>query len=69
MMIICMDVVQANIVTTLISFYNRIFLFPGDMYRGDDSEFEPAWVSNERDQFREFRDKDGDGYLDEEEVR
>ncbi|KAG7156579.1 Calumenin-like [Homarus americanus] len=41
----------------------------GDMYRGGDDEFEPAWVSNERDQFREFRDKNGDGYLDEEEVK
>ncbi|KAK8724920.1 hypothetical protein OTU49_010980 [Cherax quadricarinatus] len=41
----------------------------GDMYRGGDDEFEPAWVSNERDQFREFRDKDGDGYLDTEEVK
>ncbi|XP_047501371.1 calumenin-A-like [Penaeus chinensis] len=41
----------------------------GDMYHGDDDEFEPSWVSNERDQFREFRDKDNDGYLDEEEVQ
>ncbi|XP_042858427.1 calumenin-like [Penaeus japonicus] len=41
----------------------------GDMYHGDDDEFEPSWVSNEREQFREFRDKNGDGYLDEEEVQ
>lgn len=41
----------------------------GDMYRGEEGEVEPAWVSNERDQFREFRDKDGDGYLDQEEVK
>lgn len=41
----------------------------GDMYHGDDDEFEPSWVSNERDQFREFRDRNNDGYLDEEEVR
>lgn len=41
----------------------------GDMYHGDDDEFEPSWVSNERDQFREFRDKNNDGYLDEEEVQ
>lgn len=41
----------------------------GDMYRGDAEDLEPAWVSNEREQFRDFRDKDGDGYLDEEEVK
>lgn len=41
----------------------------GDMYHGDDDEFEPSWVSNERDQFREFRDRNNDGYLDEEEVQ
>lgn len=41
----------------------------GDMYHGDDEEFEPSWVSNEREQFREFRDKDNDGYLNEEEVQ
>lgn len=38
------------------------------MYRGADDEFEPAWVSSERDQFRDFRDKNEDGYLDEDEV-
>ncbi|XP_071552782.1 calumenin-B [Panulirus ornatus] len=41
----------------------------GDMYRGAGDEFEPAWVSNEREQFREYRDKNGDGYLDEDEVK
>ncbi|KAK3883122.1 hypothetical protein Pcinc_012550 [Petrolisthes cinctipes] len=41
----------------------------GDMYRGEEGEVEPSWVSNEREQFREFRDKDGNGYLDQEEVK
>lgn len=41
----------------------------GDMYRGDPDDTEPAWVSTEREQFNEFRDKDGDGFLDEEEVK
>ncbi|XP_066952178.1 calumenin-A isoform X2 [Macrobrachium rosenbergii] len=41
----------------------------GDMYRGDPDDLEPAWVSNEREQFRQFRDKNDDGYLDEEEVK
>ncbi|KAG0721899.1 Calumenin-A [Chionoecetes opilio] len=44
----------------------------GDMYRGgndgDESE-EPAWVGSERQQFTEFRDKNKDGFMDEEEVR
>lgn len=43
----------------------------GDMYRGggDDESEEPAWVSSEREQFTEFRDKNKDGFMDEEEVR
>lgn len=45
--------------------------FPGDMYRGgtdEDESEEPAWVSSEREQFTEFRDKNKDGVMDEEEV-
>lgn len=40
------------------------------MYRGggDDDSEEPAWVSSEREQFFEFRDKDKDGFMDEKEV-
>ena len=38
------------------------------MYRGDPDDLEPAWVSNEREQFKDYRDKNNDGYLDEEEV-
>lgn len=39
----------------------------GDMYGGEGGE-EPDWVKNEREQFQNFRDKDGDGYMDQEEV-
>lgn len=44
----------------------------GDMYRGgadEDESEEPAWVSSEREQFTQFRDKNKDGVMDEEEVR
>lgn len=41
----------------------------GDMYQGDDSDDEPEWVKNEREQFSTYRDKDGDGFMDEEEVK
>lgn len=40
----------------------------GDMYRGSDGEAEPEWVKNEREQFSQYRDKDGDGFMDKEEV-
>lgn len=40
----------------------------GDMYKGVDDETEPSWVNSEREQFSQFRDKDGDGYMDKEEV-
>ncbi|KAB7501850.1 Calumenin-B [Armadillidium nasatum] len=36
----------------------------GDMYKGDSEEDEPDWVSNEREQFNNFRDKNKDGYMD-----
>lgn len=42
------------------------------MYRGgadEDESEEPAWVSSEREQFTQFRDKNKDGVMDEEEVR
>ncbi|XP_059610497.1 calumenin [Phlebotomus argentipes] len=42
----------------------------GDMYRAsEDGEEEPEWVKNERDTFAKYRDKDGDGFLNSEEVR
>jgi Ca2+-binding EF-hand superfamily protein len=41
----------------------------GDMYKGDDGEEEPEWVNNEREQFNTYRDKDGDGFMDTEEVK
>ncbi|CAD7089059.1 unnamed protein product [Hermetia illucens] len=41
----------------------------GDMYRSSDPEDEePEWVKNERGVFAQYRDKDGDGYLDRDEV-
>ncbi|KAG5887965.1 hypothetical protein JTB14_035040 [Gonioctena quinquepunctata] len=41
----------------------------GDMYRSEDGEEEPDWVISEREQFNTYRDKDGDGFMDEEEVK
>jgi len=42
----------------------------GDMYRGDgDESTEPDWVKVEREAFNEHRDENGDGYMDQEEVR
>lgn len=39
------------------------------MYRGEEDESEePEWVKNEREQFKTYRDKDGDGFMDSEEV-
>ena len=40
------------------------------MYRGDgDESTEPDWVKVEREAFNEHRDENGDGYMDQEEVR
>ncbi|XP_076653415.1 calumenin B scf [Halictus rubicundus] len=41
----------------------------GDMYDGTEGEEEPEWVKNEKEQFSMYRDKDGDGFLDSEEVK
>lgn len=41
----------------------------GDMYRGEEGELEPEWVKNEREQFTTYRDNDGDGFMDTEEVK
>jgi len=38
------------------------------MYRGEPNEIEPDWVKSERDQFKNFRDKDGNGVMDVAEV-
>ena len=38
------------------------------MYEGKEDETEPDWVNSEREQFAQFRDKDGDGFMDKEEV-
>nr|XP_046235392.1 calumenin-A [Scatophagus argus] len=40
----------------------------GDMYTADDKEEEPEWVTTERQQFSEFRDKNHDGKMDKEET-
>jgi len=44
----------------------------GDMYRDEGTEpggQEPDWVASERDQFTRFRDFNGDGFMDLEEVK
>merc|ERR1711910_286489 len=44
----------------------------GDMYRdegGEEGEHEPDWVASEREQFTQFRDSDGNGLMDLEEVK
>ncbi|KAK9876619.1 hypothetical protein WA026_013997 [Henosepilachna vigintioctopunctata] len=41
----------------------------GDMYRAGEDEEEPDWVKSEREQFNTYRDKDGDGFMDVEEVK
>ena len=51
---------------------NMYLVSTGDLYpeseRGEGKE-EPEWVSNEKKQFSEFRDKNGDGKMDKDEVR
>ncbi|XP_031836755.1 calumenin B scf [Nomia melanderi] len=41
----------------------------GEMYDGTDAKEEPEWVKNEKEHFSMYRDKDGDGFLDFEEVK
>ncbi|XP_020291576.1 calumenin-B isoform X2 [Pseudomyrmex gracilis] len=41
----------------------------GDMYRETADEEEPEWVKNEKEQFSLYRDKDGDGFLNADEVK
>lgn len=42
----------------------------GDMFVGvEEGEEEPEWVKNERETFASFRDKDHDGYMNNDEVR
>lgn len=46
------------------------FQYIGDMYRAtDDDSDEPEWVKHERDTFKTFRDKDSDGFLNNDEVK
>ena len=39
-----------------------------DLWGGEEGGKEPEWVEEERKQFKEFRDKNGDGKLDRQEV-
>lgn len=42
----------------------------GDMYGGSgNTEDEPDWVKNEREQFSAYRDKDKDGFMNKEEIK
>lgn len=42
----------------------------GDMYKStDEKEEEPEWVKHERETFKTWRDKDADGFLNNEEVK
>jgi Ca2+-binding EF-hand superfamily protein len=41
----------------------------GDMWLEEEDGEEPEWVSEERKSFHEHRDRDGTGYLEDEEVR
>lgn len=41
----------------------------GDMWPNKDSDEEPDWVKSEREQFGTYRDKNGDGKMDKDEVR
>eukprot|EP00096_Caligus_rogercresseyi_P014647 TRINITY_DN715_c0_g1_i1.p1 TRINITY_DN715_c0_g1~~TRINITY_DN715_c0_g1_i1.p1 ORF type:complete len:324 (+),score=122.18 TRINITY_DN715_c0_g1_i1:181-1152(+) len=40
-----------------------------DMYKGESDDTEPDWVKAEREQFKEFRDVNGDGFMDHDEVK
>jgi len=41
----------------------------GDLYKGEEDESEPNWVEAEREQFAQYRDKDKDGFMHQEEVK
>ncbi|OAD59426.1 Calumenin-B [Eufriesea mexicana] len=41
----------------------------GELYDGVEGEEEPEWVKNEKEQFSAYRDKDGDSFLNFEEVK
>merc|ERR1712130_211158 len=40
-----------------------------DLYRGEQGDGEPDWVSDERKMFRLERDSDGDGFMDKDELQ
>ncbi|XP_058804085.1 calumenin [Phymastichus coffea] len=41
----------------------------GDMYHAEEGSEEPEWVKNEQEQFLSHRDKNGDGFMDNAEVK
>lgn len=43
-------------------------LLLADLFPGVDLNEEPNFIISEKEQFKTYRDKDGDGYLDIEEV-
>ena len=45
-----------------------VLFFLGDMFDAAAGGEEPEWVQKEREQFKNYRDKDGNGYLDKDEV-
>ena len=49
--------------------YVSLTEYIGDMFNPENGEEEPEWVESEKQQFRDYRDKDGDGKLDVAEVR
>lgn len=63
-----MDVCKIYICMFGKDLYKWVCIFTGDMYPGPDGDLEPEWVKNEKEQFSQYRDKDGDGFMDKEEV-
>ncbi|KAL1506394.1 hypothetical protein ABEB36_005765 [Hypothenemus hampei] len=43
--------------------------YVGDMYKSEEGDEEPEWVKSEKEQFTIYRDKNGDGFMDEDEVK
>ena len=55
-------------ISSILKIYKMKNVFIGDMWPNKDSE-EPDWVKTEREQFGSYRDKNGDGKMDSEEVK
>lgn len=61
--------VSLHVPQPLILGLNPRLVPPGDMYSQDGDADEPEWVKTEREQFVEFRDKNRDGKMDQEETK